>query len=79
MAKKTTSKKQPDLSKLTYERAVEQLEAIIEGIESGEVGLEKSLEQAEAGMKLIKHCRGILDRAEKKITELSVNDDGELS
>ncbi len=78
MAKKTTSKKTPDLAKLTYEQAIERLEAIIEGVESGEIGLEKSLEQAEAGMKLIKHCRGILDRAEKKITELTVTDDGEL-
>ena len=64
--------------KLRYEDAVEQLEQLIERIESGEVGLEESLKQYEHGAKLIQRCRAILDSAEKKITELTGGKDGGL-
>ncbi len=63
---------------LTFEQAVAQLEQIIDGIESGEVGLEQSLRQYERGVELLKHCRAVLDRAEQKIEQLQVNDEGEL-
>ncbi|NJL31140.1 MAG: exodeoxyribonuclease VII small subunit [Phycisphaerales bacterium] len=63
---------------LKYEDALEQLEALIDRIESGEVGLEESLTAYEQGMKLITHCRTILGAAEKKIAELSINDAGKL-
>ncbi len=72
--KKTNNKNKPK----TFEAAQEQLEQIIERIESGETGLEQSLEQYEQGMKLIKHCRDILDRAEKKIEQFTVTDDGDI-
>ncbi len=63
---------------LKFEEAVEQLEAIIEQIESGQVGLEESLARYEQGMKLIAQCRGVLAVAEKKIAELSVDAEGKL-
>lgn len=63
---------------LKFEEAIEQLEAIIEGIESGDVGLEQSLAEYEKGMKLIGQCRGILGRAEKRITELTKDGQGNL-
>ena len=56
-----------------YEQAIEQLERIIERIESGEIGLEEGIAEYERGMKLIKHCRSVLDRAESKIKELSLD------
>lgn len=55
---------------LKYEEALDQVEQIIDQIESGEIGLEKAIEQSKQGMQLIKHCRDILDRAEKQIAEL---------
>ncbi len=61
-----------------FEEAVEQLEAIIDRIESGEVGLEDCLAQYERGMQLIRQCRGILTKAERKIAELSPTADGGL-
>ena len=63
----------------TFEQAIDDLEQIIEGIESGAVGLEASLAEYEKGMKLIKHCRAILDRAEKKIVELTADGKNGLS
>ena len=64
------SKKAP-----SFEQAVEQLEGLIEQIESGEIGLEDALKRYEDGTKLIQRCRSILDSAEKKIGELTA--DGE--
>jgi exodeoxyribonuclease VII small subunit len=58
----------------TFEQAIEQLEAIVERIESGEVGLEEAIKQYEQGAALIKRCRSILGAAEKKIAELKVED-----
>jgi len=63
---------------LTFEQAVAELGAIIEGIESGQAGLEESLTQYERGMKLIGQCRTILTAAEQKIAELSVDAKGKL-
>jgi len=57
--------------KLTFEQSVAQLEAIVQAIESGQIGLEESLAKYEQGMKLVSHCRGILDRAEKRIELLT--------
>ena len=74
MGKKKTSKNQmPE-----YEEAIEQIEQIVEGIESGDVSLDESLAQYERGMQLIAHCRTVLDRAAVKIEQLSVQADGEL-
>jgi exodeoxyribonuclease VII small subunit len=64
---------------IKFEQAIEQLEAIIQQIESGEVGLEECLMRYEQGMKLITQCRSILTAAEQKITELSVTAKGGLA
>lgn len=70
------AKREPKPEELGYEQAVEQLEGLIERIESGEIGLEESLKQYETGMALIKRCRAILATAEAKITELTVTSAG---
>ena len=55
---------------LTYEAAVEELESIIDQIESGEIGLEQSIRRYERGATLLRHCRAILDQAEQRISTL---------
>jgi len=61
---------------LKFEQAIGQVEAIIEQIESGEVGLEDSLAKYEQGMKLLGDCRRILDKAKKRIAELTLDGQG---
>lgn len=73
------AKRDPKADELSYEQAIDRLEALIERIESGEIGLEESLKQYEAGMALIRRCRAILSTAERKIAELTVGDDGTLT
>lgn len=53
--------------KQTFEEALAELETIVEKVEQGEIGLEESIEKYAQGMKLITHCRDILDQAEKRI------------
>ena len=64
--------------KLSFEEAIEKLEEIVDGIESGKVSLEDSIEKYAEGMKMIKSCRDILDKAEHKIKILSDNGDNSL-
>jgi len=68
--------KRTKIDKIGFEDAIEQLEELIEQIESGEIGLEESLKRYEEGSALIKRCRTILDGAQAKITELTVDADG---
>ena len=61
---------------LKFDQAIEQVEAIIEKIDAGDVDLEQCVSDYEAGVKLLKHCDAILNKAEKKIAELSAKGGG---
>ncbi|HNQ23166.1 MAG TPA: exodeoxyribonuclease VII small subunit [Phycisphaerae bacterium] len=63
----------------TFEEALRQLETIAEQIEQGRIGLEESISKYEEGMNLIKLCRDILARAELKIQQLQMHEDGAVS
>ena len=60
-----------DDKRKSFEEALAELEKIVEEVEQGKVGLEQSIAKYEDGMKLIKHCRNVLDAAEKKIETIS--------
>ena len=66
------------MAKLTFERAMEQLEKIVETMESGALSLEQSLKQFEEGMKLSQYCAQKLDETEKKITTIMEKGDGTI-
>ncbi len=55
-----------------YEVLVEQLEDLVERIESGEIGLEDSIKAYEQGVLLIGKARAILLRAEQRIEQLDL-------
>lgn len=55
----------------TFEAAIEQVEAIIERIESGEIGLEESLAEYERGIGLIGFCRERLQKAQQRVIDLT--------
>jgi exodeoxyribonuclease VII small subunit len=67
----TERKSREEINKLTFEQAIHQLKDIVSKIEQGEIPLQDSLDQYEKGMALIKHCRGILQKAEKRIERIS--------
>ena len=57
--------------KKSFEEALVELERIVQEVEQGKIGLEESIARYEEGMTLIKHCRNVLDVAEKKIETIS--------
>jgi exodeoxyribonuclease VII small subunit len=54
--------------KLTFEKAMEQLEKIVESMETEALSLEQSLKKFEDGMKLTQYCAQKLEETEKKIS-----------
>lgn len=74
--------KEPDVppfdGDLKFEDAIEQVESVIERIESDEAGLEQSLTDYERATKLISRCRSILEAAQKRIVELTSDAEGRL-
>jgi exodeoxyribonuclease VII small subunit len=67
-----------DKEKLTFEQALARLEQIVTAIEEGAVPLEQSIDKYAEGVELVKQCRRILDRAEKKIQLLGKGEGGQL-
>jgi len=63
---------------VTFEEALEKLEAIVEDIEQGKIGLEQAITKYEEGMGLIQHCRKVLADAEMKIQKLQADQQGNL-
>ena len=62
---------------LTFEQALERLEAAVRELESTDTGLDQALARYEEGVQLLKRCRAILDEAERKIRLLTgVDADG---
>ena len=76
MAQKKKNKKNETLD-ISFEQAIEDLTGIVNKIETGQVSLAESLEQYEKGMAMIKHCRGILLDAEKRIEQIAENEEQE--
>ncbi|MDY6934943.1 MAG: exodeoxyribonuclease VII small subunit [Spirochaetota bacterium] len=68
-------KKGKTSSKLTFEKALRDLENIARLLEGGEIGLEKSIEEFEKGIKLAKYCHEKLEEAERKIEILQKGED----
>jgi len=68
------NKQKNNVVKLGFEEAIKELTNIVSKIEQGDIPLQDSLEQYEKGMALIKHCRDILQKAEKRIEKITEAD-----
>ncbi len=68
---KESSGKPTAIEELTYEQALNELEGIIQDLESDEHTLEQTLAMFERGQALARHCAKLLERAELKVQELS--------
>lgn len=67
------SKKTPN-----FEQSLEQLEMLVEKLESGDLSLEESLQTFEQGIKLTRSCQSALQDAEQKVSILLQQEDGKL-
>ena len=65
---------QEHLVDVTFEMALDELEAIVAQLEGGQLGLSDSLASYEKGVKFLRHCYLLLENAEKRIAVLSGHD-----
>ena len=66
-----------DLSNLTFEAALAELEQIVQKLERGDVELEKSIEAYERGEALKRHCDALLRKAEEKVEKIRLSAEGQ--
>lgn len=62
----------------SFEKDLEQLEAIVAALEAGGLSLDDSLKKFEEGIRITRACEKALSEAEKRIEILTRNTEGEL-
>lgn len=67
-----------ETKELNFEKALTELEKIVEKLEEGNLSLDQSLSLFEDGVKLARFLRGELDKAEKKVEILLKEESGEI-
>ena len=70
---------EPDISGLSFEQALAQLEEIVAKLESGQTELERSIVLYERGAKLKAHCEARLRAAQLRVEKIVVGRDGEAA
>jgi exodeoxyribonuclease VII small subunit len=68
-----------DVSELTFERAMQELEAIVMRLEKGDVALEDSMSLYARGEALKARCEALLKSAEARIEAITVGADGKAA
>ncbi len=63
----------------TFEKSIKGLEQIVKELEAGDLPLETALKKFEEGVKLSKFCSAKLDEADKKVTILLQDQDGNVT
>ena len=64
---------------LSYEDAFDELEGLVEALESGELKLEEALAVFERGQALAARCSELLEKAQLRLTQLAPAEDGGVS
>jgi len=62
-----------------FEKALEELEAIVKQLDEGNLSLERSVELFQRGVELARLCKQRLDEAELKVSKLVKEKDGLFS
>jgi exodeoxyribonuclease VII small subunit len=70
------SAKHADIKDMSFERALKELEGIVNRLERGDVELEESIAIYERGEVLKEHCDRLLKQAEAKVEKLTFASDG---
>lgn len=65
-----------DIATLSFEAAIEQLEAIVRQLETGEAPLDESIGLYERGDRLRAHCEARLKSARERIEKIRLDSDG---
>jgi exodeoxyribonuclease VII small subunit len=66
-----------DVTSMSFETAMAELEKVVGRLESGDVPLEESITLYERGAKLKAHCAARLQAAEEKVATITLDDQGQ--
>ncbi len=65
------------LSEMSFEEALQELEAIVENLERGDVSLDKAIEAYSRGMTLKTHCQAQLEEARLRVEQIKIPEEGQ--
>jgi exodeoxyribonuclease VII small subunit len=65
-----------DVTKMPFERAIEELESIVKRLEEGKVPLEESVAIYERGEALKRRCEELLRQAEARVDKITLDASG---
>ena len=71
--------KYADIEKMSFEKAMAELESIVSDLENGSIELEESIEKYQRGIQLKKHCDQKLKEANMKIDQIEIDKDGNVT
>ncbi len=71
-----TLEPEDDISALTYEAALAELDILITKLEGGSIALEEAIGAYERGAVLAQHCADLLERTEQRVNQLVVSANG---
>lgn len=69
----------PDVSGMSFEVALAELESIVERLERGQLDLEESIRAYERGTELKRHCEARLKEAELRVDRITQGPDGHVT
>lgn len=65
-----------DIKKMPFEKAIEELESIVQRLEGGKVPLEESVAIYERGEMLKRRCEELLKQAEARVEKITTDSGG---
>ncbi len=68
-----------DVKRLSFEKAIEELESIVKRLEDGKVPLEESVTIYERGEALKQRCEELLRQAEAKVDRITADASGKVT
>ena len=71
-----TDETNDDIKTMSFERALQELEKIIDDLEKGDVPLDSSIRAYERGEALKAHCARLLKAAEDKVEKIRLSREG---
>ncbi len=63
--------------KLSFEKALQALETLVDELEKGDLPLEDAVKKYEEGMRLSKQCKAMLEKAEAALVRVMNDNDEE--
>lgn len=68
-----------DISAMSFEDALAELEQIVRRLEAGQVKLDEAILSYERGAQLKQHCERKLNQAQQRVERIAIGPDGAIS